>query len=125
MSRQDHTVGIGSEIIDRTLKTMKNSDQETLDTSGPQFSRDDSSPEGILAFRQMVLSHYEQYGRDMAWRNTTDPYQILVSEIMLQQTQVERVTVKFPEFIRAFPDFASLATAPFSKCTHGLAGSWL
>jgi A/G-specific adenine glycosylase len=63
----------------------------------------------------MVLSHYEQYGREMAWRNTTDPYQILVSEIMLQQTQVERVTIKFPEFIRAFPDFASLATASLTN----------
>jgi A/G-specific adenine glycosylase len=63
----------------------------------------------------MVLSHYEQYGRDMAWRNTTDPYQILVSEIMLQQTQVERVTIKFPEFLRAFPDFASLAAAPLAN----------
>ena len=90
---------------------MKTSDQETLDQSDPQFSRDDSSSHGIPAFQKMVLSHYEQYGRDMAWRNTTDPYQILVSEIMLQQTQVERVTIKFPEFIRAFPDFASLATA--------------
>jgi A/G-specific adenine glycosylase len=94
---------------------MKTSDQETLDQSGPQFSRDDSSRPGIPAFRQMVLSHYEQYGRDMAWRNTTDPYQILVSEIMLQQTQVERVTTKFPEFIHAFPDFASLATAPLAQ----------
>jgi A/G-specific adenine glycosylase len=72
---------------------MKNSNQKTLDHIGHQFSRDDSSSPGILAFRQMILSHYEQYGRDMAWRNTTDPYQILVSEIMLQQTQVERVTV--------------------------------
>jgi len=94
---------------------MKNSDQETLDQSGPQFSRDDSSRPGIPAFRQMVLSHYEQYGRDMAWRNTMDPYQILVSEIMLQQTQVERVTTKFPEFICAFPDFASLAAAPLAN----------
>jgi len=94
---------------------MKNSDQETLDHSKPQFSREDSSRPGIPAFRQMVLSHYEQYGRDMAWRNTTDPYQILVSEIMLQQTQVERVTIKFPEFIRAFPDFAALAAAPFAN----------
>jgi A/G-specific adenine glycosylase len=94
---------------------MKNSDQETLDQSGPQFSREDSSRPGIPAFRQMVLSHYEQYGRDMAWRNTTDPYQILVSEIMLQQTQVDRVTTKFPEFLRAFPDFASLATAPLAN----------
>jgi A/G-specific adenine glycosylase len=63
----------------------------------------------------MVLSHYEQNGRKMVWRNTIDPYQILVSEIMLQQTQVERVTAKFPEFIRAFPDFASLAAAPLAK----------
>jgi A/G-specific adenine glycosylase len=94
---------------------MKNSDQETLDQSGPQFSREDSSRPGIPAFRQMVLSHYEQYGRDMAWRNTTDPYQILVSEIMLQQTQVDRVTTKFPEFLRAFPDFASLATSPLAN----------
>jgi len=63
----------------------------------------------------MVLLHYEQYGRDMAWRNTTDPYQILVSEIMLQQTQVDRVTIKFPEFIRTFPDFASLAAASLAQ----------
>jgi len=90
---------------------MKTSDQKTLDQGAPHYSRDDNSIDGIPAFRQMVLSHYDQYGRDMAWRNTTDPYQILVSEIMLQQTQVERVTVKFPEFIRAFPDFASLASA--------------
>lgn len=94
---------------------MKNSAQETLDHTGPQFSRDDSSRPGILAFQQMVLSHYGQYGRDMAWRNTTDPYQILVSEIMLQQTQVKRVTTKFPEFICAFPDFAKLAAAPLGN----------
>jgi A/G-specific adenine glycosylase len=93
---------------------MKTSDQETLDQSAPHYSRDDNSIQGIPAFRQMVMSHYDQYGRDMPWRNTTDPYQILVSEIMLQQTQVERVTAKFPEFIRAFPDFASLASAPLA-----------
>jgi len=59
----------------------------------------------------MVLLHYDLYGRNLEWRNTTDPYHILVSEIMLQQTQVERVSKKFPEFICAFPDFSSLATA--------------
>ena len=94
---------------------MKNSQQESLDHSGPQFSRDDSTSPSILAFQHMVLSHFKQYGRDMTWRNTTDPYQILVSEIMLQQTQVERVTTKFAEFIRAFPDFASLAIAPLAN----------
>jgi A/G-specific adenine glycosylase len=48
----------------------------------------------------------------MAWRQTRDPYQILVSEIMLQQTQVGQVNTKFVEFIAAFPDFPALATAP-------------
>ncbi len=62
----------------------------------------------------MVLSQYYQSGRQMAWRTTTDPYCILVSEIMLQQTQVERVAVKYPEFIAAFPDFAALAGAPLA-----------
>jgi len=94
---------------------MKKSDQETRDHTGPRFSLTDSSRPGILAFQQMVLSQYEQYGRDLAWRNTMDPYQILVSEIMLQQTQVERVTTKFPEFIHAFPDFAALAAAPLGN----------
>ena len=89
--------------------------QDTLDFAGVQFSRDDNSRPGILEFQQMVLSYYNNYGREMAWRDTTDPYLILVSEIMLQQTQVERVTTKFPEFIRAFPDFASLAVAPLDN----------
>ncbi len=47
----------------------------------------------------------------MAWRVMHDPYRIVVSEIMLQQTQVSRVEKKYPEFIAAFPDFASLASA--------------
>jgi hypothetical protein len=81
MSGQGHTVGIESEIVFRQ-GTMRNSDQDTLNYTGPQFSRDDRSNLGIPAFQWMVLSHYEQNGRDMAWRNTTDPYQILVSEIM-------------------------------------------
>jgi A/G-specific adenine glycosylase len=91
---------------------LKNSVQETLDFAGVQFSRDYNSHPGILEFQQMVLSYYNNYGREMAWRDTTDPYLILVSEIMLQQTQVERVKIKFPEFIEAFPDFATLAVAP-------------
>lgn len=71
-------------------------------------------PPSIKEFQKMVLDHYHDHGRDFAWRKTTDPYRILVSEIMLQQTQVERVMIKFPEFITAFPDFPSLAEAPLS-----------
>jgi A/G-specific adenine glycosylase len=94
---------------------LKKSVQETLDFAGVQFSRDDNSLPGILEFQQMVLSYYNNYGREMVWRDTTNPYLILVSEIMLQQTQVERVKIKFPEFIEAFPDFASLAVAPLDN----------
>ena len=72
-------------------------------------------PPGITAFRKIVLDYYHDHGRDLAWRKTTDPYHILVSEIMLQQTQVERVAVKFPAFIAAFPDFPSLAKAPLAE----------
>lgn len=69
-------------------------------------------PPSIPEFRRMVLDHYLKQGRDLEWRRTTDPYRILVSEIMLQQTQVERVAVKYPAFIAAFPDFPTLAQAP-------------
>jgi A/G-specific adenine glycosylase len=51
----------------------------------------------------------------MPWRETKDPYRILVSEIMLQQTQVVRVEEKYPKFIRAFPDFKALNRAPLAK----------
>ncbi len=78
------------------------------------FSRKFDPVSGISAFQQMVLDHYHKHGRPMAWRDTTDPYRILVSEIMLQQTQVERVLVKYPVFLAAFPDFATLAQAPLA-----------
>ena len=69
----------------------------------------------FVRFKKTILSYYEREGRDLAWRRTTDPYHIFVSEIMLQQTQVARVTVKYPEFIDAFPTLAVLAAAPFQE----------
>jgi A/G-specific adenine glycosylase len=89
---------------------MNKSSQAKLETvsDSPVY---DSTDEGIARFRQMVLDHYNSHGRPMPWRETADPYRILVSEIMLQQTQVERVMVKYPEFIAAFPDFSALAKA--------------
>jgi A/G-specific adenine glycosylase len=72
--------------------------------------------DAILAFQQEVLAFYYKHGRhDMVWRHTTDPYRIVVSELMLQQTQVERVAIKFPLFIAAFPTFAALAAAPLHE----------
>lgn len=83
--------------------------QVLLEPAPPLFSGNDT--ESIQRFQQMVLDHYRENGRDLIWRRTTDPYHILVSEIMLQQTQVSRVAIKYPGFIAAFPDFASLARA--------------
>src|SRR3989338_1522847 len=66
----------------------------------------------ILKFQQEIYRHYCEHGRKMPWRMTYDPYCILVSEIMLQQTQVERVMGKYEQFTGKFPDFTSLARAP-------------
>ena len=59
-----------------------------------------------------MLAHYQAHGRDLPWRRTRDPYRILVSEVMLQQTQVPRVLVKYEEFLDAFPTVGALAAAP-------------
>ena len=96
------------------MKSMKNAHQTTLEDDGWIFSRKFDPDTGISEFQQVVLDHYGQHDRPMPWRNTPDPYKILVSEIMLQQTQVERVLVKYPAFLTAFPDFTSLAQAPLA-----------
>lgn len=96
------------------MKSKKNTIQVTLEDADRLGSQKFDPVTGVSAFREMVLYHYRQHGRPMAWRDTTDPYRILVSEIMLQQTQVERVSTKYPEFLAAFPDFTSLAQAPLA-----------
>jgi len=68
----------------------------------------------IEAFRAMILAHYHETARSMPWRETRDPYAVLVSEIMLQQTQVERVRLKYGEFLAHFPTLATLSSAPLS-----------
>ena len=72
-------------------------------------------PSEVRAFRKKIYTYYRKHGRDLPWRKTRNPYHILVSEIMLQQTQVERVLEKYDQFIKAFPDFPSLARAPLRK----------
>jgi len=68
----------------------------------------------VAAFRKTVYDYYKRYGRDLPWRKTTDPYRILVSEVMLQQTQAPRVLLKYKGFLDRFPDVAALAAAPLS-----------
>lgn len=65
------------------------------------------------AFIKTIWSHYRASGRDdLPWRKTQDPYKIVVSELMLQQTQVVRVIPKYKQFLRQFPTTKKLATSP-------------
>jgi A/G-specific adenine glycosylase len=66
-------------------------------------------------FQETIYRYFFKNGRSLPWRETHDPYRILVSEIMLQQTQVERVAGKYEQFIAQFPDFTSLAQAPLRE----------
>lgn len=66
----------------------------------------------IPQFKKTIWDYYKKHGRhDMAWRKTTDPYKILVSELMLQQTQVSRVIPKYEAFIKKISTFKALAQA--------------
>jgi len=70
------------------------------------------SPGARRAFRRILLRWYDRNGRDLPWRRTDDPYHILVSEIMLQQTQVDRVLPKYHEWLDKYPSLEALADAP-------------
>jgi A/G-specific adenine glycosylase len=66
----------------------------------------------IATFQRRLLAWYRVWQRDLPWRRTRNPYRILVSEIMLQQTQVDRVIPKYREFLRRYPTARKLAKAP-------------
>jgi A/G-specific adenine glycosylase len=73
-------------------------------------------------FRRRLLSWYRRHGRDLPWRGTRDPYAILVSEFMLQQTQVATVIPYYHKWLRTFPDFASLARSSENEVLHAWQG---
>jgi A/G-specific adenine glycosylase len=66
----------------------------------------------------VLLAWYRRHGRDLPWRRTTDPYHILVSEVMLQQTQVDRVLPKYHEWLAKYPTLHALAHAPEAEVTR-------
>ncbi len=80
---------------------------------GPRAPRID--PGKRRTFQRRLLAWYRAHGRDLPWRNTSDPYEILVSEVMLQQTQVERVIPKYHEFLEKYPTVHRLAAAPVDE----------
>jgi len=65
----------------------------------------------VKRFTRKLLNWYKRSARDLPWRRTRDPYRVLVSEVMLQQTQVSRVVEYYPRFIERFPDLETLASA--------------
>jgi A/G-specific adenine glycosylase len=74
------------------------------------------------AFRRSLFRWYRNHGRDLPWRRTRDPYAILVSEFMLQQTQVTTVLPYYKEWLRRFPNFAALAGAAETDVLHAWQG---
>ena len=74
------------------------------------------------ALRANLLAWGEEVRRDLPWRRTRDPWAILVSELMLQQTQVDRVVPRYEAFLEVFPDVATCATAPLAEVLRAWEG---
>ena len=89
------------------------------------FPKGDSlifSPERIQEFQKKVFSFYKKYGRELPWRKTTDPYKILLSELMLQQTQVNRVILYYEKWISRWPTIHALASASLAEVLQAWIG---
>jgi A/G-specific adenine glycosylase len=84
-------------------------------TVGDVPSRTLAARLSMATFRSVVWKYWKENGRhDLPWRKTKDPYRIMVSEVMLQQTQVPRVKEKYKEFLKKFPSVRALAKASLS-----------
>lgn len=81
------------------------------------------APARVAEFRELVWRHYAEHGRhDLPWRQTSDPYVVLVSEVMLQQTQVPRVLPRYEAWMAEFPTLDSLAAAPLESVLRAWQG---
>ena len=78
--------------------------------------------EQLETIQPTLLAWFAASSRDLPWRQTRDPYRVLVSEIMLQQTQVDRVVPKYLAFLELFPTAAALAAAPTGEVIRAWAG---
>ena len=100
-----------SEFNQTTIFFDKDSVQECRDL----YQAQGMSISTIAKFKELVYLYYQNNERKFSWRTKITPYHVVVSEIMLQQTQTHRVADKFDAFITVFPTFAALATAPFEE----------
>ena len=78
------------------------------------------TPGKVNSLQRTIISWYRKHQRELQWRTTTDPYHILIAEVMLQQTQVSRVQEKLPTFLRSYPTLQHLA----SSSTAMIIQSW-
>jgi A/G-specific adenine glycosylase len=86
-----------------------------IEVSSAKSSNAPGDPPLRTRIHKLLLDWYAAEGRDLPWRHTRDPYAVLVSEVMLQQTQVDRVLPKYHEFLGRFPTLAALAAAPTAE----------
>jgi len=94
--------------------------------------RAEIAPDLLLPLQRGLLGWYIAHGRDLPWRRTTDPYAVLVSEILLQQTQVATALPVYEAFLARWPTFADLAAAPLDAVKavtdplgYHVRGTWL
>lgn len=93
-----------------------------MDSIGCRPQGGEWSVTDVGEFRETVLAHYREHGRVLPWRQTDDPYEILISEVMLQQTQVPRVIPKYEAFVERFPSVRVLAAAPLADVLAAWSG---
>lgn len=79
------------------------------------YKKEGLSMRVVETFQKTINSHYAQYKREFPFRDDITPYNVVVSEMMLQQTQTNRVSEKFLEFKKKFPDFKTLSQAPLEE----------
>ena len=101
------------------MASGKTNTQQTPFSTFSIFSSETLTDLQIKEFQDIIYRYYKKHKRPFPWRTTTDPYEILVSELMLQQTQTTRVEQKYTKFLTYFPDFSTLATSSFQEVlTH-------
>ncbi|GJG87956.1 hypothetical protein tb265_31370 [Gemmatimonadetes bacterium T265] len=88
----------------------------------PSRPEPELDPARARAFGRRLRAWFRRSGRDLPWRRTRDPYRVLVSELMLQQTQVARVVDYYARFLERFPTLGHVAEAPVEHVTEAWAG---
>lgn len=104
-----------TQLRDKTTEGTDRADSDLGSRLALRYMTPPQTPDRLQVFRRTVLDHYREHGRDLPWRRTRDPYAILVSEFMLQQTQVARVLAKYQGFLGTFPTVGDLSGASIAK----------